>query len=97
MRFFTLCILSMCSLNAMSSGDRDDHQYEYDQYADEEYKYEDTWYGPGYYYGIWFNDENDYWNWRKNHPMYPPNQEYYNPYRPIPYKPQNQEKDTSSS
>lgn len=28
---------------------------------------EDRWYGPGFYYGIWFDDEGGYNNWHHNH------------------------------
>ena len=46
---------------------------------------EDLWYGPGFYYGIWFEDEDDYWQWRQNHRGYPPNHRYYDPHHPVYY------------
>ena len=45
----------------------------------------DVWLGPGFYYGIWFDNEDDYWGWRGNHRDYPPNRDYYHPSQPIPY------------
>ncbi|HSX26126.1 MAG TPA: hypothetical protein VLE89_03875 [Chlamydiales bacterium] len=29
--------------------------------------YQDSWYGPGWYYGVWFGNEEDFWAWRGNH------------------------------
>lgn len=46
----------------------------------------DIWFGPGYYYGIWFEDESTYWQWRGHHEEFPPNQDYYSPDHPIRYK-----------
>ena len=45
----------------------------------------DVWFGPGFYYGIWFDNESDYWKWRGNHQDYPPNHNYYNHDHPIQY------------
>jgi len=45
----------------------------------------DVWFGPGFYYGIWFDDEPDYWQWRDRHRHYPSNHNYYNHDRPIHY------------
>jgi hypothetical protein len=50
---------------------------------------EDIWYGPGYYYGIWFDDEDDYQGWRYQHSDYPPNRDYYSHDHPIEYSPDN--------
>lgn len=47
---------------------------------------QDTWFGPGYYYGLWFEDEPTYWQWRGQHEEFPPNHDYYSPDRRIYYK-----------
>jgi hypothetical protein len=26
-----------------------------------------VWYGPGYYYGTWYDDQDDYYRWRRYH------------------------------
>ena len=45
-------------------------QYEDDEdgYYDDGY-YDDgiTWIGPGEYYGVWFNNQDDFNNWRRNY------------------------------
>ena len=46
---------------------------------------DDGWYGPGFYYGVWFGDEAGYWQWRNQHRNYPPSHRYYNRDRPVPY------------
>ena len=46
------------------------------------------WRGAGYYYGIWFDTEEEYLVWIAGHPEYPPNGEYYNPNYPIYYYPE---------
>ena len=46
---------------------------------------EDIWFGPGFYYGVWFDNEQEYWEWRGNHMDYPPNRDYYNHDHPIHY------------
>ncbi len=45
----------------------------------------DIWFGPGFYYGLWFENEEEYQEWRGNHRDYPPNRGYYNHDRPVPY------------
>lgn len=45
----------------------------------------DVWYGPGYYYGTWFDTEDAYWGWRGNHLDYPANVNYYNRNYPVNY------------
>lgn len=50
---------------------------------------EDVWLGPGFYYGIWFDQEEDYWYWRKEHPEYPPNRAYYDANHPVYYQDKN--------
>jgi hypothetical protein len=56
----------------------------YDQDEDEG-EAPDVWYGPGFYYGVWFATEANYWQWRSNHPYYPPNHNYYNANHPVYY------------
>ncbi len=46
---------------------------------------QDIWFGPGFYYGIWFDAEPDYWEWRRNHWDYPPNRYYYDHDHPVEY------------
>jgi hypothetical protein len=45
----------------------------------------DIWYGPGFYYGVWFDSEPNYWEWRQVHWNYPPNRNYYHNRHPIEY------------
>lgn len=77
-----LWILSICS-SPHVIGEAGDHRtekteyYQYDDEYDEDYVEEDVWFGPGFYYGIWFDNEDDYWAWRRNHRDYPSNREYY--------------------
>ena len=47
---------------------------------------QDVWFGPGYYYGLWFENEADYWQWRGQHEEFPPNRDYYSRDRQIFYK-----------
>ncbi len=47
---------------------------------------QDVWFGPGFYYGLWFEDEADYWQWRGQHEEFPPNRDYYSHDHPIYYK-----------
>lgn len=59
-----------------------------DDYSDNVYIEEDNtdiWFGPGFYYGFWFDNESDYWGWRGNHWDYPSNRNYYNHDHPIHY------------
>lgn len=51
----------------------------------------DIWFGPGFYYGIWFSEEQEYWYWRDQHRDYPPNRNYYNHDHPVEYHPQDHE------
>ncbi len=43
--------------------DNDDQGY----YDDGYYNDGVVWVGPGYYYGTWFNSENDFNGWRRNY------------------------------
>jgi len=47
---------------------------------------QDVWFGPGFYYGLWFECEADYWQWRGQHEEFPANRDYYSPDHPIYYK-----------
>jgi hypothetical protein len=83
--FLSACgSLSMLLNSPISADDDQDKRRNYrtDTYNEER---EDTWYGSGYYYGYWFDDEEEYWTWRSNHPGYPSNRGYYNREHPIPY------------
>lgn len=44
-------------------------------YDDGYYYYDDDWYGPGWYYGVYFDDEPGYYGWRRRYPYY---RGYYN-------------------
>ena len=66
-------------------------QTEEDEYLEE--NSEDIWFGPGYYYGVWFNNEEDYQGWRRNHEEYPPNHDYYSHDHPIRYHPDGDERE----
>ena len=46
---------------------------------------EDVWFGPGFYYGVWFDNEDNYWRWRGNHRGYPSNRGYYHHDHPVHY------------
>jgi hypothetical protein len=81
--YLSLFIFSM-PLYAESYQEQDD-----DEYLEE--NSEDIWFGPGYYYGVWFNNEDDYQGWRRDHEEYPPNHDYYSPDHPIEYSPNGDE------
>ena len=36
---------------------------EVDNNDDDDYYYDEGWDGPGFYFGIWFGNEGDYYNW----------------------------------
>lgn len=55
-------------------------------YTEEDSDDEDVWYGPGFYFGVWFDNEDDYWGWRGNHRDYPSNRHYYNKDHPVHYE-----------
>lgn len=54
---------------------------------------DDRWYGPGYYYGNWYDEEKAYWAWRRRYYYYPSNRDYYSPNKPIYYYPDRNERD----
>lgn len=72
--FCTLALLADSQDNPYCDPDR--------EYCEEN---EDIWFGPGFYYGIWFDEEPDYWQWRHHHRHYPSNRNYYNRHHPIEY------------
>ena len=72
-----LYIVSAVSLDAMSYRQKKTGDEDKDTYVEE-----DVWFGPGFYYGIWFENEDDYWEWRRNHKDYPSNRNYYHRERP---------------
>jgi hypothetical protein len=45
-----------------SSGD-----YYYDGYCYDDGKFSDYWFGPGWYWGIYFDDAATYFAWRQRH------------------------------
>ncbi len=47
--------------------------------------YGDQWYGPGFYFGLWFTSIYAYQTWRYNHRDYPSNRHYYNHDHPVHY------------
>jgi len=57
-----------------------------DEYPEGYTVHEDVWFGPGFYYGVWFDNEPEYWQWRRNHWDYPANRYYYHRDRPIYYR-----------
>ncbi len=44
---------------------------------DDDYEEDEVWFGPGFYFGIWFDDEDDYRHWRHDHRHYPAHQRNY--------------------
>ena len=79
MKILYLLLLVFGSLHANEPIEDDDDETE--EYLEEP----DFWFGPGFYYGVWFDNEDDYWQWRGNHKDYPPNHHYYNKDHPIYY------------
>ncbi|MES2272728.1 MAG: hypothetical protein V4487_00850 [Chlamydiota bacterium] len=68
---FLSFIISIHTLPAMSGGvqvqvDGDDGYYD-DGYYDDGSGNTVIWYGPGWYWGVYFNNQNDYHNWGRNH------------------------------
>lgn len=85
MRYWVLCgIIALMGCVSKSST----HPKEAEQrVVVENYIEYDVWYGPGFYYGIWFINENDYWVWRRRHRGWPPNRHYYHRHKRIYYHP----------
>lgn len=46
----------------------------------------EEWYGPGYYFGNWYDDEGAYWAWRQKNRDYPSNRYYFSRYHRIYYR-----------
>jgi len=82
-------LLGMLTLASLVYGSADEvEDQEYASYEESiEGNSEDMWFGPGYYYGIWFDHQGSYNAWRRNHQEYPPNHDYYSPDHPIEYRP----------
>ena len=78
-RFFLLFLFCAHSLSAMNK----DANVQVEVDVDDT---DDGWYGPGFYYGVWFGNEDDYWYWRNQHNNYPPSHRYYHPSHPVPYE-----------
>lgn len=78
------------SISAQTSGQKNNTQENQHGYVpgQPDNPYGDYWYGPGFYYGTWYDNEQDYWGWRREHPDYPPNREYYNHDHPVEYHPE---------
>ena len=77
-------LVALQPLNAMSIRTAP-HVETTDNDLNEEEDNVDIWFGPGFYYGIWFDNEADYWQWRSNHRHYPSNHNYYHHDHPIHY------------
>ena len=76
--YFLLVLLMSCACS-LHAGSRSENVYiEEDD--------DDIWYGPGFYYGIWFDNEDDYRGWCRDHPNRPPSRQYYNRDHPVPYQ-----------
>lgn len=52
----------------------------------------DVWLGPGFYYGTWFDHEEDYYSWRNDHRDYPPNRPYFDRNERIYYHPEDRDR-----
>ena len=57
-----MCIFSFSSLGAIVSEDVNEDTY----YKDDDYAPLIIWSGSGYYYGVYFSNENDYNHWCQN-------------------------------
>jgi hypothetical protein len=83
----TSLVLSAHSLSATDTGRVDTQKIQNSKQENQYNQTEDVWFGPGFYYGIWFDNEDEYWGWRGNHLDYPRNREYYNHDHPVDYYP----------
>lgn len=86
-RHLLIFLLALFSLNADTQKNTQESPY-----AEEYEEYDDLWFGPGFYYGIWFESEPNYWEWRNDHPDYPSNRNYYNKDHPVEYHPEEHER-----
>ncbi len=80
-RYFLILSPFILSLSPLYSDNSDQSK----QKQSNVYIEEDVWFGPGFYYGIWFDDEDNYWRWRRNHGDYPSNRNYYHHDHPVYY------------
>lgn len=85
--FSLLAVLCMGSLSAMGNPNSRNEDVQVDVgFGESPFdESQDAWYGPGFYYGIWFNNEGEYWDWRQYHRDYPYNRYYYQHSRPYYY------------
>ncbi|MDE3046047.1 MAG: hypothetical protein KGJ02_05335 [Verrucomicrobiota bacterium] len=90
-KLFVATLLAVSSVQAMSS--RQAPPPENPDKANAYIEEVDLWYGPGYYYGTWFENEDDYREWRRHHLDYPSNRDYYHPARPIEYRRESRSED----
>ncbi|HSX11523.1 MAG TPA: hypothetical protein VLF94_07415 [Chlamydiales bacterium] len=58
--------------------------YSQDGYYYYDGSYEDYWYGPGYYWGVRFDDSPSYYTWRRRHWGGPYYWRYHHYYRHVP-------------
>lgn len=85
---FVFCAVSLFAMSRQSTKTTttvDEQGNQTTVYEEDTYEDEDLWYGPGFYYGVWFENEDDYWGWREHHRDYPPNHRYYDPHHPVHY------------
>src|SRR5579872_1489123 len=83
---------AVAPLDAMSRTTTTTTTQGYDDYDDDAattttttYTEENDWFGPGYYYGIWFWTWGQYYPWRTSHWYYPNGRGYYNNHHPVYY------------
>ena len=67
-------VFSSASLDAMTYRRTEVH---HDEDDDGVYEEDEVWFGPGFYFGVWFDDEDDYRHWRRDHRHYPAHQRNY--------------------
>lgn len=68
MKTYLLLIISALSCGLLHAGSRANVEaevYEEGYYPADE---DADWYGPGWYSGIYFEDEDAYWEWQSRHP-----------------------------
>lgn len=57
----------LLSLPILGMADQDSQSDVQEEQTDEYIENEQIWIGPGLYYGIWFDNEEDYGEWQRNH------------------------------
>ncbi len=67
--FVLMAFLGIYMLAPLNAGSRGGVEVEVS--PDDDYYYDDgedvVWIGPGWYYGVWFDTEYDYYGWRDGH------------------------------